>query len=120
MVILVVILNLLLSLLCLYVAWRVWNLRRVLAATADAVTLAERNTYNVLHGAPNAIYRGQIGVEGLRERYQQLDLQVQQLQQVLTLLGLVKSIWRTTSRRSAMRSRSSRLERSQFQRRRQL
>ena len=120
MVTLVVILNILLSLLCLYVAWQVWNLRRVLAATADAVTLEERNTYNVLHGAPNAIYNGQMGVEGLRERYQQLDRQVQQLQQVLTLLGLVRSIWQTTSRRSAMRERSKRLQRSQFQRRRQL
>jgi len=119
MVTVVVVLNLLISLLCLYVAWRVWNLRRVLAATADALTLAERNTYNVLHGAPNAIYTGQLGVEGLRERYQQLNLQLQRLQQVLTLLGLVQSIWRTTSRRSTMRSRSKRSRRSQPQRRRQ-
>ena len=94
MVTIVVVLNVLISLVCLYVAWQVWNLRRTLVAVVDALTIAERNTYAVLHGAPNAIYKGQLGVHGMRERYQQLELQLQQVQQVLTVLGLLQSLLR--------------------------
>lgn len=89
----VVVLNVLISLLCLYVAWQVWNLRRALRATAAAVLLAERNTYNVLHGAPEAITQGQVGIGGARDSYQQLELQLQKVQQVLTLLSLVQKVW---------------------------
>jgi hypothetical protein len=92
MVTVIVVLNVLISLLCLYAAWKVWNLRRVLAAAADAVTLAERNTYALLHGAPKNISQGQLGVHGLRERYQQLEQQLRKVQQVLTLLVLVQRI----------------------------
>jgi hypothetical protein len=110
----VVVLNVLISLLCLYVAWQVWNLRRALAATTDAVLLAERNTYNLLHNAPQAISQGQVGVQGARESYQQLELQLQKVQQVLTLLSLVQRVWRSTPR-----SQSKRLRRTQRLRRRQ-
>ena len=88
----VVILNVLISLLCIYVAWQVWNLRRTLAAAAVVLSDVERNTYAVLHGAPNAISQGQLGVHGLRERYQQLEVQLQKLQQVLILLSLIQRI----------------------------
>lgn len=93
MVTVIVVLNVLISLLCLYAARKVWNLRRVLAAAVDAVTLAERNTYALLHGAPKNISQGQLGVHGLRERYQQLEQQLRQVQQVLTLLVLIQRIW---------------------------
>lgn len=99
----VVVLNVLISLMCLYVAWQVWNLRRALRATADAVLLAERNTYNLLHGAPEAISQGQVGIGGARDSYQQLELQLQKFQQVLTLLSLIQRVWEL-SRRAALRS----------------
>lgn len=89
----VVVLNVLISLICLYVAWQVWNLRRALRATADAVLLAERNTYNLLHNAPEAISQGQVGIGGARDGYQQLELQLQKFQQVLTLLSLIQRVW---------------------------
>ena len=90
----VVVLNVLISLLCLYVAWYVWNLRRALQLTAEVLTLFERDTHNVLYGAPDAISQGQLGVRGMRGSYQQLEMQLQQVQQVLAFLGLVKSLWR--------------------------
>lgn len=92
MLIIVVVFNVLLSLLCLYVAWQIWNIRRALAVTAEVVSLFERNTYNVLHGAPEAISQGQLGVKGLRGSYENLETQVQQLQRVLVLLGLIQRI----------------------------
>jgi len=111
----VVVLNVLISLVCLYVAWQVWNLRRVLGAAADAILLAERNTYNVLHGAPEAILQGQAGVGGARDSYQQLELQLRKVQQVLTLLSLVQRVWRSPITRSPL----VRLKRSGRKRRRQ-
>jgi hypothetical protein len=93
--------NILISLLCLYVAWRVWKLRRALAIAADVVASFERNTYLTLHGAPQAIYNGQLGVSGLRDRYQQLDRQLEQVQQVLTVLALLQRILRFGVRQRA-------------------
>lgn len=101
MLVIVVVFNVLLSLLCLYVAWQIWNIRRALAVTAEVVSLFERNTYNVLHGAPEAISQGQLGVKGLRGSYQNLETQVQQLQRVLVLLGLIQRILPTTLAASA-------------------
>lgn len=110
MVTVVVGLNVLISLLCLYVAWRLWKLRRALAAATRAITSAERSTYKVLHGAPRAIYRGQSGVQGLSERYSQLELQLQRVRQVLALLGLLQRIGSSTFQRR------DRLSRSQWRR----
>lgn len=101
MLVIVVVFNVLLSLLCLYVAWQIWNIRRALTVTAEVVSLFERNTYNVLHGAPEAISQGQLGVKGLRGSYQNLETQVQQLQRVLVLLGLIQRILPTTLAASA-------------------
>lgn len=92
----VVILNFLISLLCLYVSWRVWKLQRVLRQTADILAAAERNIYAVLHVAPKAISQGQLGVQGLKESYRQLQLQLQTVRKVVTILNLVQTLYRTT------------------------
>ncbi len=97
MLTLVVVLNGLISLLCLYIAWQVWELRRVLAKVADSVSSAERNTYRVLHNAPKAISQGQLGTRHLRKQYRQLDRQLQQVQQILVLFNLGQKIWRGKS-----------------------
>jgi len=99
--IIVVIINLSISLLCLYVAWQLKKWARKLGAAADAVTAAERNTYKVLHNAPKSIYKGEVGINRLRVRYQklgelyqQLEFQLQQIRQVLVLLSLAQKILR--------------------------
>lgn len=93
MVILVVILNSLIGLGCLYATWRMWHLRRTLAAIADALVIAERNTHRVLHNAPNTITKGQLGVYQLRQQTRQL----QQMRQILALVGIGQSLlqWRS-------------------------
>ena len=93
----VLIVNVLIALLCLYVAWQVWNLRRVLANVADTLISVERNTYAVLHGAPKAIITGQRGTRQLRKQYRQLQTQLQRAEQVLGLLSLGQTAWRRRS-----------------------
>lgn len=99
MVVLVVILNCLISLFGFYVAWQIWNLRRVLADVAQVVSLSERDTQAVLEGAPEAILQGQIGVSEVRSRYGQLEPQVQRLQQVLAILTLLLKVGQQLSPR---------------------
>ncbi len=125
----VIVFNLLLSLLCFYAAWQLWNWRRALAIAAEAVNFADRVTYEVLHGAPPAITQGQVGVRGMRGSYQQLEIQLQRIQQVLAILGLVQTLLRTMTRYSPQvrqrsgsdtlkrRSHSRRLRRQQHSRR---
>lgn len=108
MILVVVVFNVLISLLCLYVAWQVWNLRRVLGTAADAINIAERNTYAVLHDAPRAISQGQIGTRALRERYQELEVQLQRVEQVLVILGFVQRVWRSQRLRRPQRYRRRR------------
>lgn len=94
MVTVVLVLNGLLTLLCLYAAWQVWRWRSILANAADALTAAERVTHRVLRGAPQAIVTGQVGTTQLRQQYRILMLQLQQIQQILALLGLGQFAWR--------------------------
>ena len=84
----VLIFNILLALLCLYVAWQVCRLRTALANIADALVIAEQTTHQVLCQAPQCISRRQVRAYQLRQDYQQLTLQMQKMQQVLALLGL--------------------------------
>ncbi len=102
----VIVFNVMISLACLYGAWRIWKLRRVLADAANAIAAAERNIHSGLHNAPEPIYRGQIGVRGVRQHYQQLEIQWQKIQQILAVLVLMQGIWREALKRSSRRTRS--------------
>lgn len=123
MVVVVVVINVVISLLCLYVAWYVWNLRRALAIATAVVTRFERDTHNALQGAPHAISLGQLGVRGARGSYQNLESQLQRVQQVVAFLGLVQSLlpivtrssarFRQRSRTDVLKSKSSRRSRRQ-------
>jgi hypothetical protein len=108
MMTIVLILNGLIALLCLYAAWQLCRLRSVLANVADALMIAERNTHRVLYNAPEMIEVGHLGTFQLRQRYRLLILQLQQLQQVLSLLGLGQLVWRHYRTHRSKRSQSVR------------
>ncbi|MCU0515963.1 MAG: hypothetical protein MUC60_03685 [Oscillatoria sp. Prado101] len=94
----VLVLNALIALLCFYVAWQLWKVRRVLARVADTLIAVERRTSAVLRYGPNAIGRGQQGTRRLRQQYRQLEEQLQQAKQVFQLLRLGKKAWRSWSK----------------------
>ncbi|WAL61395.1 hypothetical protein [Thermocoleostomius sinensis] len=101
MIAIVLLLNGVLAFLCLYMAWQLCRLRSVLAKAADVLTLANHTTHRVLCNAPVAIGSGQMGSFQLRQRYRLLILQLQQVQQVLSLLGLGQWVWRYYVNRQA-------------------
>ncbi|MBD2102942.1 hypothetical protein [Leptolyngbya sp. FACHB-261] len=99
MLTIVLVLNALLTLICLLSAWQVWKLRRTLGKLADTLNNVERSTHGLLHGAPDAILKGQMGMVQLRERYAQLAPQLQQAQQALRVVGVGNRVLRSRTRK---------------------
>lgn len=91
----IVIINMLITLMLLYVAWQMRQLRLRLARIADDLSAYERQTHAVLRGTPAVITTGRLGIHQLRQGPQLLD-QLVRVQQVLTLLGVGKQIWQQT------------------------
>jgi hypothetical protein len=93
MVTVVVVVNILISLTLLYVAWRLWKIKRSLARAANILVAAERSTQKVLVKAPDFIYIGKRNIRKLRQSNQSIGLRTQQLQQILGLLVLASQWW---------------------------
>ena len=100
MITVVVCFNVLIALLCFYVAFKVWKFRQTLGKVADTLLSVERKAHSLLYGAPDAIIKGQLGANYLRSQYQQLEPQLQQVRQALAMLSLGNKVLR---RRSALR-----------------
>lgn len=82
-----------------YIAWRVWQWRHKFRKTARVLTKVERRCYSVLSPAPKIIMTGQQGTQTLKQLYGQLNRQLQQLQKLLTVLGWMPLLWRSLRRR---------------------
>ncbi len=95
MVTIIVIINTLITLMLLYVAWQLRQLRLKIAQIADNLSAYERQAHAVLRGTPAAITTGRLGIYQLRRGPKPLD-QLIRVQQVLTLLGVGKQIWQQT------------------------
>ncbi|MEH2436279.1 MAG: hypothetical protein V7K25_18865 [Nostoc sp.] len=104
MVILVILINTLISLILLYVAWRVWQLKQQLAYIADSLTAYEICTHAALNKAPENIYLSQESIYNLRQKNQVLQMQIQQVRQIISLLLLGQQIWQRYFRRLELRS----------------
>ncbi|MGJ3249777.1 MAG: hypothetical protein ACFE0J_01400 [Elainellaceae cyanobacterium] len=107
MVLLVVVVNILIAGFCFVVAWHVRKLRRLLVEVRHALDTTEHSTHQVLHGAPEAIRRGEIGIYQLRQKYRQLEPQLRGAQQALTLLSFGQIVWQQRRRVSRKRSTQS-------------
>lgn len=88
----VIVLNFLIALYGLYLTQQMWNLRRAFSQAADTLILAERNTHNLLSGAPQGIERRELSVRQFRQNYRQLEPKLQQAQQALTLVAMGRSL----------------------------
>lgn len=94
MLFLIIAVNLSISLLNLYIAIRIWQLR-ILTTRINAILINYERYFNfVLSVAPQVIYRGQNNIYLTRQRYQLLQLRVAQLRQLILLLNQSYRIWR--------------------------
>jgi hypothetical protein len=99
MIFFVIISNFSLTLVNLYLVWRLWRWRSSLAQITATLTKVERRVHAVLAPAPVVITKGEKGTHQLRERYHQLELQLENLSKIVTLLTLVSRIWQRQARR---------------------
>lgn len=90
----VVVLNTLISLILLYAAWRVWKLKQKLAILADRLAAYERCSHAALYAAPEKISTAQQNIYNLRQGNQKLEVQIQQVRQIISLLFLGRQVWR--------------------------
>ena len=93
MVIIVIIINIFISLLCLFLARKIWMLTLTINRLEKQLTLMENRTRLVLEKAPNFIDSGQRGSAKLRQNYRQLQAKRQQLEQALGLISLAVKVW---------------------------
>ena len=91
MVTVVVVMNMLISLMLLYVAWRLRKIKLTLVRAGNILTIAERNTQAVLVKAPDFIYIRKRNIRNLRQSNQSLELQTRKLQQIIGFLVLAMS-----------------------------
>jgi hypothetical protein len=94
MVALVVIINILISLILLYIARQVWKLKQRLANMANRLTALERCTHAVLDKAPSNTSRRQQNIQNLRQGNQSIQAQIQQVRQIFSLLLVGQQIQR--------------------------
>ncbi|MTJ11271.1 hypothetical protein FJR11_01400 [Anabaena sp. UHCC 0187] len=93
MVTIVVLINILISLIFLYLAQQLRKIKYTLAFIADIFNQYERASYAALQTAPDNIYLGKEKIQSLRLEKQILTQQIQQLRQILSLILLVKQIY---------------------------
>lgn len=94
----VLIINLLISLVCFYIAAKMWKLRRILEGFESRLAAMNRCTTNILAQSPDFLGKRQQAARQLRRNYLQMELQLQQIQQLLGLLGLGRMLWRRRDR----------------------
>ena len=94
----VVVINTLMSGILLYVAWRIWKLKQRIGRIADRLTAYERCSHALLDQAPENIYINQQSLYYLGQRNQALQVQIQQVRQIVSLLLLGQQIWRRFGR----------------------
>ncbi|GAX37066.1 hypothetical protein [Nodularia sp. NIES-3585] len=93
MVTTVVVINTLISLMLIYIAWRVWKLKQWIGCIADKLNAYERHTHAVLYQAPENIEISQQKIHSLRQGNEKLQIQIQQVRQIISLLLLGKRFW---------------------------
>jgi hypothetical protein len=71
----------------------VWKLKQWIGVIADKLNAYEVKTHAVLHTAPENIDISQQKIHSLRLGNQNLQAQIRQIRQIISLLWLVKRFW---------------------------
>ncbi len=93
MVTFVVIINTIISLILFSAANKLWRIKKQLAIVADCFITIEMSSHKLLCKAPDAIYLSKNNISNLRYEKQLLQLRIQQLQQIVSLIFFGRQIW---------------------------
>ena len=93
MVIVVAIINIIISLVLIYIAGYLSKLKHQLAAIADRLTAYERSADKFLTRAPKHIAFQRQNISNLHQGQQHLALQILQIQQMISLVGIGRKLW---------------------------
>lgn len=96
MIFLIVAINLSITLLNIYIAIRIWQVRLITAKITAILINYESYFHVVLNVAPQVIYQGKNNIYQVRQRYQLLQLQATKIRQLIWLLNWSYRIWRKT------------------------
>ena len=94
MVILIVAITLFITLLNIYIAIKIWQLRQLIAKITTVIINCNLYFYALLHNTPQLIYQGQHKIQHIKSQYQALQLQLQQIRQIILLLNWSYRLWR--------------------------
>lgn len=94
MIFLIIAVNLSITLLNIYIAIRIWQLRIIIARITTILLNYEGYFRILLPAAPQVIYQGQDSVSQIHQKYQSLQRQTAQLRQLFWLLNQSYQIWR--------------------------
>lgn len=86
MIFLIIAVNLSITLLNIYIAIRIWQLRILIARITSILINYESYFSILLPVAPQVIYQGQENIAQIRQKYQLWQLQTAQLKQLFWLL----------------------------------
>ena len=92
MVVTVVLINVLISLACLYAARRIWQLRRGLARIERIFTRLEHRANMLLHRTRNFVGRGSSAGSQLKQKYSLLQEKLEKLEKIIAILRLTQFI----------------------------
>ena len=96
MIFLIVAVNLSITLLNIYIAIKIWQLRLLLARITAIMVNYESYFSVVLKFTPQVVYQGQHNIYLVRQRYQLIQLQLAKVRQVIWLLNWSYQVWRKT------------------------
>ncbi len=94
MIFLIVAINISITLLNIYIAIRVRQLRSLVARITNILINYERYFDIVLQAAPVVVYRGQSNIHDARQQYQSFQIQITKIRQLIWLVNWIGRTWR--------------------------
>jgi len=93
MIFLIVAVNLIITLLNIYIAIKIWQLRILISRITDILVNYEGYFSFVLKVTPEVIYQGRNNTYLFRQRYQLLKLQISKIRQLVWFLNWSYRAW---------------------------